>query len=159
MSIKTNTILIFILSLLTLSIISAFIIEYSFGHKACKLCVYQRYPYFISILLIASILIIKKNIRIHLLLLSVISFVGTFLAFYHFGIEQGFFTESTVCSAQNLQESLSKEDILKQLKENTVSCKDVTFKIAGLSLASINTIFSLVLSCIFLRLFIKYEIN
>ena len=159
MSIKTNTILIFILSLLTLSIISAFIIEYSFGHKACKLCVYQRYPYFISILLIASILIIKKNIRIHLLLLSVISFVGTFLAFYHFGIEQGFFTESSVCSAQNLQESLSKEDILKQLKENTVSCKDVTFKIAGLSLASINTIFSLVLSCIFLRLFIKYEIN
>ena len=159
MSIKTNTILIFILSLLTLSIISAFIIEYSFGHKACKLCLYQRYPYIISILLIASILIIKKNIRIHLLLLSVISFVGTFLAFYHFGIEQGFFTESSVCSAQNLQESLSKEDILKQLKENTVSCKDVTFKIAGLSLASINTIFSLVLSCIFLRLFIKYEIN
>ena len=159
MSIKTNTILIFILSLLTLSIISAFIIEYSFGHNACKLCVYQRYPYFISILLIASILIIKKNIRIHLLLLSVISFVGTFLAFYHFGIEQGFFTESSVCSAQNLQEGLSKEDILKQLKENTVSCKDVTFKIAGLSLASINTIFSFVLSCIFLRLFIKYEIN
>ena len=159
MSIKTNTILIFILSLLILSIISAFIIEYGFGHKACKLCLYQRYPYIISILLIASILIIKKNIRIHLLLLSVISFVGTFLAFYHFGIEQGFFTESSVCSAQNLQESLSKEDILKQLKENTVSCKDVTFKIAGLSLASINTIFSLVLSCIFLRLFIKYEIN
>ena len=77
---KINTILILILSLLTLSLISAYIIEYGLGHKPCKLCLYQRYPYFISIFLILSILIVKKNIKIHLLLLSIVSIAGTALA-------------------------------------------------------------------------------
>ena len=81
MNIKTNKILIFILFILSSSLISAFIIEFGFGHKACKLCIYQRYPYVVSILLIFSILIIKKGIKIHLLLLSVVFFIGSIIAF------------------------------------------------------------------------------
>ena len=142
---KTNTILIFILFGLSLSLISAYIIEYGLGHKPCKLCIYQRFPYIISILLILSILLFKKNIKIHLLLLSIISLLGSVLAFYHFGIEQGFFNESVVCEVKNLEQSLSKQDIIEQLKKNTVSCKDVNFTLFGLSLASINTIVSFVL--------------
>ena len=81
------------------------------------------------------------------------------LAFYHFGIEQGFFSESIVCEAPILDENLTKKEILKQLSEKAISCKIVTFKVFGLSLASINTIFSFVLFCIFIRLFKNYEIN
>ena len=149
---KTNTILIFILFGLSLSLISAYIIEYGLGHKPCKLCIYQRFPYIISILLILSILLFKKNIKIHLLLLSIISLLGSVLAFYHFGIEQGFFNESVVCEVKNLEQSLSKQDIIEQLKKNTVSCKDVNFTLFGLSLASINTIVSFILFMIFVRL-------
>ena len=156
---KTNTILIFILFGLSLSLISAYIIEYGLGHKPCKLCIYQRFPYIISILLILSILLFKKNIKIHLLLLSIISLLGSVLAFYHFGIEKGFFNESIVCETQNLEESLTKQDILEQLKQNTVSCKDVNFTLFGLSLASINTIVSFILFMIFVRLYKNYEIN
>ena len=152
---KTNTILIFILFGLSLSLISAYIIEYGLGHKPCKLCIYQRFPYIISILLILSILLFKKNIKIHLLLLGIISLLGAVLAFYHFGIEQGFFNESIVCESQNLEESLSKQDILEQLKQNTVSCKDVNFTLFGLSLASINTVVSFILFMIFIRLYKK----
>ena len=79
------------------------------------------------------------------------------MAFYHFGIEQGFFTESFLCEIQNSTQNLTKEDILKELKGNTISCKDVSFKVFGLSLASINAIFSLLLFYIFLKLFINYE--
>ena len=86
-------------------------------------------------------------------------FFGAIVAFYHFGIEQGFFEESTVCAANNLDQILSKEDLLKQLKQNTISCKDVTFRFLGLSLASINTIFSLILSYIFFMMFKNYENN
>ena len=86
-------------------------------------------------------------------------FLGAIVAFYHFGIEQGFFEESTVCTANSLDQILSKEDLLKQLKQNTVSCKDVTFRFLGLSLASINTIFSLILSYIFFKMFKNYENN
>ena len=156
---KTNTILIFILFALSLSLISAYIIEYGLGHKPCKLCIYQRFPYIISILLILSILLFKKNIKIHLLLLSIISLLGSVLAFYHFGIEQGFFNESVVCEVKNLEQSLSKQDIIEQLKKNTVSCKDVNFTLFGLSLASINTIVSFILFMIFVRLYKNYEIN
>ena len=81
------------------------------------------------------------------------------LAFYHFGIEQGFFSESLACATGDLSETLSKEELLEQLKQNSISCKDVSFRILGLSLAAINTIFSLVLSVIFIRLFINYGKN
>ena len=156
---KYNSILTIVFFLLILSLVSAFIIEYGLGHEPCKLCIYQRYPYFISILLLMSIFVLKKNIKIHFVVLSIVFFFGAIVAFYHFGIEQGFFEESTVCTANNLDQILSKEDLLKQLKQNTISCKDVTFRFLGLSLASINTIFSLILSYIFFAMFKNYENN
>tara|TARA_B100002052_G_C15489020_1_gene422044 strand:+ start:72 stop:557 length:486 start_codon:yes stop_codon:yes gene_type:complete len=156
---KDNNILIVILSLLTIFLISAFAIEYIFGHQACKLCIYQRYPYFISIFLIFNILLIKKYTKQTLLTLSLVSLIGSILAFYHFGIEQGFLNESFICESQNLSKDASKEEILRQLKENTISCKNVTFRIFGLSLASINTIFSFLLFCIFIKIYKNYEIN
>jgi len=156
---KTNTILIFILFGLSVSLILAYIIEYGLGHEPCRLCVYQRFPYILSILLVLSLLLIKKNVKMHLLVLGIISLSGAVLAFYHFGIEQGFFNESTVCESQNLQKNLTKQDVLEQLKQNTLSCKDVNFTLFGLSLASINAIVSFVLFVIFVRLYKNYEIN
>ena len=156
---KTYIILFSIFSILILSLFSAYYIEFVLGHKPCKLCIYQRYPYFISILLLINIFFLKKLIRLSLLFLSLVSLFGSILAFYHFGIEQGFFSESIVCEAPILDENLTKKEILKQLSEKAISCKIVTFKVFGLSLASINTIFSFVLFCIFIRLFKNYEIN
>jgi len=109
--------------------------------------------------LLLNILLFKKNVKFYLLILAIVSLIGSFLAFYHFGIEQGFFNESIVCETQGLQEGLSKQDVLEQLKKNTVSCKNVTFTFFGLSLASINTIVSFVLFVIFVRLYKNYEIN
>tara|TARA_B100001029_G_C14992837_1_gene413101 strand:- start:5 stop:487 length:483 start_codon:yes stop_codon:yes gene_type:complete len=156
---NTYIILVSIFSILILSLFSAYYIEFVLGHKPCKLCIYQRYPYFISILLLINIFFLKKLIRLSLLFLSLVSLFGSILAFYHFGIEQGFFSESIVCEAPILDENLTKKEILKQLSEKAISCKIVTFKVFGLSLASINTIFSFVLFCIFIRLFKNYEIN
>ena len=153
-----NTFLIVILAIISLTIISALIIQYWLGHEPCKLCLYERIPYFLSILLIIKILFIKRYEKITLLILSLV-FISAILAFYHFGIEQGLFTESFVCKSENFSQTLSKEQLLEQLKQNTVSCKDVNFKVLGFSLASINTIFSIVLSVIFLKLFLKYEKN
>ena len=156
---NTYIILVSIFSILILSLFSAYYIEFVLGHKPCKLCIYQRYPYFISILLLINIFFLKKLVRLCLLFLSLVSLFGSILAFYHFGIEQGFFSESIVCEAPILDENLTKKEILKQLSEKAISCKIVTFKVFGLSLASINTIFSFVLFCIFIRWFKNYEIN
>ena len=157
---KTNNIfLIVILAIISLTIISALIIQYWLGHEPCKLCLYERIPYFLSILLIIKILFIKKYEKITLLILSLVFLSSFALAFYHFGIEQSFFDESLACATGDLSKTLSKELLLEQLNQNNISCKDVNFKILGLSLAAINTIFSLVLSVIFIRLFLNYEKN
>jgi len=148
-----------ILIFISLILFSAFIIEYKLGHQPCKLCVYERIPYFLSILLILKIFFIKSYEKITLLLLSVIFAISSVLAFYHFGIEQGFFNESAVCAVNNLSETQSKEELLEQLKKNTLSCKDVNFRIFGFSLAAINTVFSICLSAIFIKLFINYGKN
>ena len=157
--IKKNLTLISILTLILLILVSAFVIEYVMGHKPCKLCIYERVPYFLSILLIFQILLIKKFERISLLLLSLVFVVSFVLAFYHFGIEQGFFQESIACTTNSLSNELTKEQILEKLKQNNISCKDVSFKFLGLSLAAINSIFSIALSVIFVRLFINYGKN
>ena len=154
-----NIFLIVILTIISLTIISAFIIQYWLGHEPCKLCLYERIPYFLSVLLIAKILFIKKYEKITLLILFLVFMSSTALAFYHFGIEQGFFSESLACTVGDLSKTLSKKELLQQLEQNSIGCKDVSFRMLGLSLAAINTIFSLVLSVIFLRLFMNYEKN
>ena len=146
-----------ILVFIFLVLASAFIIEYKLDHQPCKLCIYERIPYFLSILLIAKIFFIKSYDKAALLILSFFFITSSVLAFYHFGIEQGFFSESLACTTEDLSKTLSKEELLQQLKQNSIGCKNVSFRILGLSLAAINTIFSLVLSVIFLRLFMNYE--
>ena len=157
---QTNNIfLILILAIISLTIISALIIQYWLGHEPCKLCLYERIPYLLSMLLIIKILFIKKYEKITLLILFLVFMSSTALAFYHFGIEQGFFSESLACATEDLSKTLSKEELLQQLKQNSIGCKNVSFRMLGLSLVAINTIFSLVLGVIFLRLFMNYEKN
>jgi disulfide bond formation protein DsbB len=156
---SNNIFLVVILAIISLTIISALIIQYWLGHDPCKLCLYERIPYFLSMLLIIKIIFIKKYERVILLILFLVFMSSTALAFYHFGIEQGFFSESLACTTGDLSKTLSKEELLEQLKQNRISCKDVSFRILGFSLAAINTIFSLILSVIFIMLFLNYEKN
>jgi len=148
-----------LLIFITFILASAFVIEYGLDHQPCRLCLYERIPYFLSILLIVKIFFIESYEKITLLILALIFIISSLLAFYHFGIEQGFFKESLACSVENFSETLTKEELMKKLKENTISCKDVSFKIFGFSLAAINTIFSVALSVIFIKLFLNYEKN
>ena len=148
-----------ILIFIFLVLISAFIIEHKLGHQPCRLCIYERIPYFVSAFLIIKIIFIKGYEKTTLLLLSLVFIISSMLAFYHFGIEQGFFKETLACTTENFSQTLSKEEIMEQLKQNTIGCKNVTFKIFGFSLAAINTIFSIFLSAIFIKILINYEKN
>ena len=141
------------------ALISAYFIEYILGHQPCNLCLIERIPYGLSIMIIMAIFLIKKNQKF-LVLLLILTFIFSFaISFYHYGIEQGFFQESSVCRAKDLTESINKEDLLKQLSEKTISCRAVTFRIFGLSLTSINIVISLIFTITLLKIFIKYEKN
>ena len=157
--IKNKIILNLILLFSIVAIITAYIIQYVLGHQPCNLCLFERIPYIFSIIIISVCLFSNKFEKITLIILSLTFFSLTILSFYHLGIEQGFIKESLVCNLNTPSNELTKEDLLNQLKEMPISCKDVTFKIFGLSLATFNIFISLILSAITIKLFLGYEKN
>jgi|TARA_B110000967_G_C18767082_1_gene500993 disulfide bond formation protein DsbB len=157
--IKNEKLLSLILLFSVIAIITAYFIQHILGHQPCNLCLIERIPYIFSIIIISAYLFIKKFEKITLIILSLTFFTATLISLYHFGIEQGYFEESLVCGLDSGINELSKEAILNQLKKVPVSCKDVTFKVFGLSLATFNIFISLMLSAITTKLFLTYEKN
>ena len=150
-------------SVLAFSIFSltiAYYIQYVLGHKPCNLCIIERIPYISAVILVSLIFIIKKFEKVIAGIIMFFFVAGAIISFYHVGIEQGFFSESLVCDLESSNENLSKEDLLKQLESKTaVSCKNVTFRLLGFSLATINTMISIFLSVIMLKVIKNYEQN
>jgi disulfide bond formation protein DsbB len=158
MILKNNKyILVGILSFSISSLLIAYYIEYALGHKPCNLCLIERVPYFISFILTSFVLALNRLEKIISIIIFLSFIFGTIVSFYHFGIEQGFFDESLVCNLGN-GEALDKEQLLKQLEQSTVtSCKDVTFRFLGFSLATINMIISIILSGIMIKVIKNYD--
>ena len=149
-----------ILALSILSLTIAYFIQYILGHKPCNLCLIERIPYIASIILISLIFIINKFEKLISLILLLFFTFGSIISFYHVGIEQGFFSESLLCNIGIGNENLTGEDLLKQLKNSSViSCKNVTFRFVGLSLATINTVISVLLSVIMFKVIKNYGQN
>jgi len=146
-----------VLSISLISIIAAYYIEHILGHKPCNLCLIERIPYGLSIFLVTLYFFLKKNVKFFILLLILIFNFSFIISVYHFGIEQGFFQESVVCGLKNTSEILSKEELLKHLSKNIISCKDVTFRVFGLSLTTFNIGISLVLIILSIKSFTNYE--
>ena len=149
----------FILNLLiTFSFIAlsfAYFVEFVLGHEPCNLCKIERIPYIGSIILISFLIFTNKWEKIILSIILLLFIFGSVTSIYHVGIEQGIISESLLCELglnTNIQNS---DDLLKSLKKTPISCKDVTFRIFGLSLATFNAFLSIVISYILLKLIIK----
>ena len=146
---------IFLISFIAL--ISAYFIEYVLGHQPCNLCVYERIPYFLAILIVLINYKYNKLEKYLILSLAIIFLIATILSLYHLGIEQGFIQESLLCDLEKGANILNKDEILKQLQQKNISCKDVTFQIFGLSLTSYNIIISILLTITLIRFYFGYE--
>ena len=149
--------IIFIFSLTAL--IFAYFIEHALGHQPCNLCLIERIPYGLSIILISIIFLFKRNEKFIILLL-ILTFIFSFaISLYHLGIEQGFFKESSVCGVKNFSEQITKEELINQLSKMSVNCKDVTFRIFGLSLTTINVVIGLLFIITLIKTYFQYEKN
>ena len=157
--IKNKIIFNLILLFSIFALLAAYFIQYVLKHQPCNLCLIERIPYIFSIIITSTCLFTKKFEKLSLIILSLIFFSAALIALYHFGIEQGFIKESLVCDLDIENNNLSKEALLNQLKEMPVSCRDVTFKIFGLSLATFNIFITLILGVITTKLFLTYEKN
>ena len=156
---KKNLLLKLILLISIIALISAFFIEYILGHQPCNLCTLERIPYFLAIIVILLNYKFIEFEKFFILFLTIIFLFGTVLSLYHLGIEQGLIQESLVCDLKSGSNLLSKEEILKQLQEKSVSCKDVTFKIFGLSLTSYNILISILITFSAGKIYFNYDKN
>ena len=159
LSIKNKFTLNVVLIFSVFALITAYFIQYILNHKPCNLCLIERIPYLAAIILISLIFILNKFEKIISLIVGLFFIFGAIVSFYHFGIEQGFFEESLVCDIGSNIESMSTQDLLKQLENKIISCKDVSFKVLGLSLATFNTLVSIIISAIMLKIGINYGKN
>ena len=150
-NIKKFYIIIFTLSFF--SLIAALYVEYILGFKPCILCIYQRIPYAIAIL-ISLIAFFIGNRNILLIILGLTFFSGVLLSGYHVSIEKGIIEPLFSCTGENVK-SLVKEEILKSLNNIQPDCRDVDFSIFGVSLATLNFIISFVLTMVIVYIF-KY---
>jgi len=154
-----NLLIKFIFLVSIIAIVFAFFIEYILGHQPCNLCILERIPYLVAIIVVLLNFKFIQFEKFFILLLTIIFLAGTILSLYHLGIEQGFIQESLVCDLKSGSNLLSKEEILKQLKEKSISCKDVTFKIFGLSLTSYNILISLLITIGVGKIYFNYDKN
>jgi disulfide bond formation protein DsbB len=154
-----NLLIKLILLISIIALISAFFIEYILGHQPCNLCILERIPYFLAIIVILLNYKFIEFEKFFILFLIIIFLFGTVLSLYHLGIEQGLIQESLVCDLKSGSNLLSKEEILKQLQEKSVSCKDVTFKLFGLSLTSYNILISILITFSAGKIYFNYDKN
>ncbi len=153
---KKNLLLIIFLTSFV-ALISAYFIQYILGHQPCNLCLYERIPYFLAILIVSINYKYNKLEKYFIVILAIIFVIATFLSLYHLGIEKGFVEESLLCNLEKGLNIIDKEEILKQLQQKTISCKDVTFKIFGLSLTSYNIFISLLFTIGLTKIYFEYE--
>ena len=156
---KLETYLKIIFLISAFSLISAYFIEFILGHQPCNLCLIERIPYGLTITLIIYNYFLNNHSKFIILLLILVFAFSFIVSFYHFGIEQGFFEESYVCKVNNSTEIISKDELLRQLQEKVVSCRDVTFRILGLSLTSINIVVSIIFIITLIKIYNNYEKN
>ena len=154
-----NLLIKLILLISIIALVSAFFIEYILGHQPCNLCILERIPYFLAIIVILLNYKFIEFEKFFILFLTIIFLFGTVLSLYHLGIEQGLIQESLVCDLKSGSNLLSKEEILKQLQEKSVSCKDVTFKMFGLSLTSYNILISILITFSAGKIYFNYDKN
>ena len=158
-SIKSKFILNAVLIFSMFALVTAYFVQYILNHEPCNLCLIERIPYFAAVILISLIFFLNKHEKLISLVVGLFFVFGAAVSFYHFGIEQGFFNESLVCELDGNKTAVSTKDLLKQLEKEIVSCKDVTFRLLGLSLATFNTIISIIISVIMFKIVINYDKN
>ena len=145
-------------SLIFLSFIAlsfAYFVEFVLGHEPCNLCKIERVPYIGSIVIISFLIFTNMWEKILLSIILLLFVFGAVTSVYHVGIEQGVFSESLLCELGLNTNIQNPNDLLKSLEKTPISCKDVNFKIFGLSLATFNAFLSIVISYILLKLIIK----
>ena len=108
--------------------------------------------YYCYFYLLSWIYFTKKNTLV--IFLSIVFVSSSFLSGYHVGIEHNIFAEYSGCSSTNI-DLIDKTEIIKSLNDILPSCKEINFRLFGLSLATINLFISILISLYTVKLLLN----
>jgi disulfide bond formation protein DsbB len=138
--------LIFLSLAAIIALVAAYISQYFFGLNPCPLCLYQRIPFAIIILLCLSALVFPKSQKIILILCAMALLANCVIAFYHVGVEQKIFKGLSSCSGSELNEIDNLADLENAiLNIDAVKCDKPQFIFLKLSMAAWNFLYCLAL--------------
>lgn len=129
--------------------IGALIFQYGFGMAPCKMCIWQRWPHVITIVLGALIYFMPH--RLLALLSGLAVLVGGGIGVYHAGVEQKWWEGPTDCTGTGLSLSDNLLDLTAPV--NVVMCDVIPWSMFGISMAGWNAIISFGLVYIWIRAF------
>ena len=118
------------------------IFEYGFGYLPCQLCMYQRLPWAIVIVLGLLAYFMPKYGKGLLYMSAIVLLFGTVLAVFHAGVEYGFWQGLESCGGEYILSSGA--DLLSALDTQTVPrCDKASWTLFGISMAGYNALISL----------------
>ncbi len=111
------------------------------GMPPCKLCIWQRYPHGVAILIGALALALPRN--------TLLPVIGTLAAMttasigvFHAGVEQKWWEGPSSCSSGDIG-GLSTQELMNQIMSAPlVRCDDIPWEFLGLSMAGWNAALS-----------------
>ncbi|MDB1135063.1 disulfide bond formation protein B [Candidatus Anaplasma sp. TIGMIC] len=129
------------------ALVIAYVSQLGFGLVPCKLCLYERIPYFVSI--VPALIMVLKGYRSMFYVVTASYLVGALISGYHAGLEYGWFSDFLHC-AGDVKLGASLEDVRSSLlsKEEVVSCKVPSLVFLGLSLSGWNAVY--IILCLFI---------
>ena len=144
MIIRNWAALLFLISFMSIS--SALVAEYFFNLQPCELCLKQRHPYYLILICLVFIFLLKNLNKIWLyIIIQLASVYGLYYSIWHVGVENEILKGPAGCSAM-LISSESAADLKAQiLSKQVISCDEVIWSFFGISAASINTLVLLVI--------------
>ncbi|MEO0747224.1 MAG: disulfide bond formation protein B [Pseudomonadota bacterium] len=125
----------------------AFIFQ-SLGYEPCPMCLWQRYPHVVAIVIGLIAFILPGRILPLLGAAAALTTAG--IGVFHTGVERSWWEGPSTCSSQPIGD-LSPEELLDQIMNAPlVRCDEVAWQFLGLSMASWNALFSLGLAALWL---------
>lgn len=130
-------------------LLAALAFQYLGGLAPCPLCITQRWPHVVAILVGLALIYLPS--RGFALLGAVAMLVGAGTGLYHAGIERGWWPGPDTCTAP-APGDVSASDLLDQLMQtDVVLCDQVAWSFLGISMAGWNALGSLALAALWLR--------
>ncbi|MBW4708732.1 disulfide bond formation protein B [Roseobacter sp. YSTF-M11] len=129
-------------------LIGAFAFQYVGGLPPCKLCIWQRYPHVIAVLL--GLLALRLQSALLVVLGAVAAFATAAVGLYHVGVEQVWWQGPTTCSSGPITGKSADELLDQILSAQLVRCDEIAWEMLGISMAGWNALVSLGLAILWL---------